>query len=168
MRYGFLPVCLACLCLNVAQAAEEISPRVTLQYISPEKFTDISRTHYGPPDSGYLDQLQQHFVKKAATYLAPGQQLKVDVSDIDMAGGFEPWVMPATPDLRIVRDIYPPRITLHYELRDAQGMVLEQGEARLSNLAYLFNVRPDTTDTMRHEKALLDDWLRKLFSGTAE
>ncbi|MCB5189456.1 DUF3016 domain-containing protein [Methylobacillus arboreus] len=162
MKYGIF--LLMSLVLLPASATEPPKPPVTVEYISPEKFTDISSTNHGPPNSSYLDQLSKHLSKKAASYLAPGERLTIAIKDIDMAGGFEPWVMPVNPDVRMVRDIYPPRIALSYELRDAHGQVLKAGDAKLSNPAFLLNPRPNSIDTMRHEKALLDNWLRKSFA----
>lgn len=156
---------LSCGVLFAAEAAPK--PPVQVEYISPEKFTDISSTNYGPPNPNYLDQLRKHVEKKAAGYLRPGEQLTISIKDIDMAGGFEPWIMPVNPDVRMVRDIYPPRIVLNYELRDGDGKVLQAGDEKLSNPAFLLNPRPNSLDTMRHEKALLDGWLSKVFSGRA-
>jgi hypothetical protein len=65
-------------------------------------------------------------------------------------------------DVRFLRDIYPPRITLQFTLTDANGQVIDQGERRLSDTGYLFNSSlPSNTDPLRYEKRLLDDWLRR-------
>lgn len=156
---------LSCGVLFAAEAVPKLP--VQVEYISPERFTDISSTNHGPPNPNYLDQLRKHVEKKAAGYLRPGEQLTISIKDIDMAGGFEPWIMPINPDVRMVRDIYPPRIVLNYELRDGDGKVLQAGDEKLSNPAFLLNPRPNSLDNMRHEKALLDGWLSKVFSGRA-
>lgn len=151
------------LCVVVA-AAESLSPPVMLEYISPEKFTDISSIDHGPPDQAYLEQLRQHVLKKAAAYLAPGEQLSIEIKDIDMAGGFEPWSAPGQ-SIRMVRHIYPPRIELSYQWRRAAGEMIEEGSERLTDMFYQMRLMPDSTDAMRYEKALMDDWLAKLFTG---
>lgn len=158
--------CVLLLSFGVLFAAEAApKPPVQVEFILPEKFTDISSTNHGPPNPNYLDQLRKHVEKKAARYLRPGEQLTISIKDIDMAGGFEPWVIPVNPDVRMVRDIYPPRIVLRYELRDVDGKLLQAGDEQLSNPAFLLNPRPNSLDTMRHEKALLDSWLNKVFAG---
>ncbi|MCB5187104.1 DUF3016 domain-containing protein [Methylobacillus caricis] len=151
------------LVLLPASATELPKPPVTVEYISPEKFTDVSSIDHGPPNSSYLDQLSKHVMKKAATYLSQGEQLTISITDIDMAGGFEPWRTPGN-DIRMIRHIYPPRIELAYQLYDAGGELLKEGKERLINLNYQLNMLPASTDTMRHEKALMDDWLAKLFA----
>lgn len=138
-------------------------PPVIVEYIQPEKFTDISSSQYGPPNSSYLDQLSKHIAKQALSYLAAGQSLTISILDIDMAGAFEPWNTPGQ-DIRMIKHIYPPRIALRYQLRDAEGKVLKDGEAQLSNPTYLMNLSPNSMDSVRHEKALMDDWLRRSFS----
>ncbi|WP_334107416.1 DUF3016 domain-containing protein [Methylobacillus sp.] len=162
MKYtGFLLLLLACL---AASAAEPSKSPVALEYISPEKFTDMSSTDHGPPNQGYLDQFRKHVVKKAATYLAPGEQLRIEIKDIDMAGGFEPWNTPGQ-SIRMVRHIYPPRIELSYQWCDAAGNVVREGSERLTDLLYQMRSVPDSSDVLRYEKALMDDWLAKLFAG---
>lgn len=138
-------------------------PPVIVEYIQPEKFTDISSSQYGPPNSSYLDQLSKHIAKQALSYLAAGQSLTISILDIDMAGAFEPWNTPGQ-DIRMIKHIYPPRIALRYQLRDAEGKVLKDGEAQLSNPTYLMNLSPNSMDSVRHEKTLMDDWLRRSFS----
>ncbi|GEM_PF-388023 len=138
-------------------------PPVIVEYIQPEKFTDISSSQYGPPNSSYLDQLSKHIAKQALSYLTAGQSLTISILDIDMAGAFEPWNTPGQ-DIRMIKHIYPPRIALRYQLRDAEGKVLKDGEAHLSNPTYLMNLSPNSMDSVRHEKALMDDWLRRSFS----
>lgn len=138
-------------------------PPVIVEFIQPEKFTDISSSQYGPPNSSYLDQLSKHIAKQALSYLAAGQSLTISILDIDMAGAFEPWNTPGQ-DIRMIKHIYPPRIALRYQLRDAEGKVLKDGEAHLSNPTYLMNLSPNSMDSVRHEKALMDDWLRRSFS----
>jgi Protein of unknown function (DUF3016) len=79
--------------------------------------------------------------------------------NIDLAGQFEPWRALAT-DVRVMRDIYPPRITLRFKLIDNSRTSLE-GEDELVDLNYLAN--PDTRligDPLRYEKAMLSGWFR--------
>ena len=60
------------------------------------------------------------------------------------AGGFEPGRGPQTDEVRIVRDIHPPRIALDYRLLaddDDDGGVLRESARILSDAA--FPVRPN-------------------------
>ena len=71
---------------------------------------------------------------------------------------------PDHDDTRILRDLSPPRIALHYRHADAAGRTLAQGEAVLTDPAYLQAGAGMATasDPLRHEKRLLRDWVRSL------
>lgn len=148
--------------LSAADAPANSPVEVT--FVEPEKFTDL-KDSYGATErinEAYLRQLKEHLQRVGAKRLAPGQRLVVRITDIDMAGDFEPWRSPQFQDVRIVKDIYPPRIDLTFQLLDANGTVIAEGERELRDLA--FNMRSTglpSNDTLRHEKALLDDWLRR-------
>lgn len=66
----------------------------------------------------------------------------------------------------MVRDIYPPRIDLHFRLVGPDGQVLKEGDRKLQDPAYLMTSTavPFSTDPLRFEKALLDAWLRREFA----
>jgi hypothetical protein len=61
--------------------------------------------------------------KMGERYVPVGMQLKMKVTDIDLAGGFEPWRGPQFGAIRITREIYPPRISLEFRLIDGSGNV---------------------------------------------
>ena len=137
---------------------------VEVSYVEPEKFTDVQDSFGASqePNESYLRQLKEHLQRSGSKRLADGQRLTVTITDIDMAGDFEPWRSPQFQDVRIIKDIYPPRIDLSFQLIDANGQVIAEGERELRDLS--FNMRTTglpTNDTLRHEKALLDDWLRR-------
>lgn len=138
---------------------------IRIEYIHPEKFTDVGDRDF-PRDSlrtEYLGQLRKHLVQGAARLLPAEQQLIVSITDIDMAGNFEPWRI-RLYDTRIIRDVYPPRIDLRFALTAADGTPLKEGERQLRNPAFLMAIPPYfRDDPLRYEKALLDDWLEREF-----
>ena len=68
---------------------------------------------------------------------AARRKLQVTITDIKRAGQYEPWHGPNLQDTRIVRDIYPPRISLTFKRTDAQGNVIDQGERKLVDSGFL-------------------------------
>ena len=111
-----------------------------------------------------MAQLARYLRQRAAARLAPGQSLDVTLTDIRRAGNYEAWHGPRANDVRIVRDLYPPRITLRFALHGADGAVLAQGERRLADPGFLQGAaRLDDSDPLRFEKRLIDDWLRREF-----
>lgn len=134
--------------------------RVQVIYVHPEKFVDLKDAYY-PRDAArqaYLDELERHIRRRAGTRVPDGQQLTVRVSQIDMAGSFEPWRGHAG-HVRIVRDVYPPRIDLDFVLSAANGKVVKSGARKLRDLSFLGRPGLYGTDALRYEKALVDDWL---------
>jgi hypothetical protein len=149
----------------------DVQSTVEVNFFEPNKFTDV-KDRYSTQDEAneyYLRQLKEHIERTASRRLAPGQRLVVAITDIDMAGDFEPWRSPQMQDVRIVKDIYPPRIDLAYQLVDATGAVISEGKRELRDLSFNMKVSSvPTSDPLRHEKALLDDWLRRDFRTVAK
>jgi len=138
---------------------------VTVVFSHPEKFTDV-RDNQSDSDNElgrehYLPLLQEHLEKEGATHLAAGQQLTITFSDIDLAGDFEPWRGVQFSDIRIIKDIYIPRLTFSFKLTGANGQVIKEGERKLQDLGYQMRLtRGFRDDPLRYEKDMLDDWLR--------
>jgi hypothetical protein len=168
MKISPLPVvaCLGLVLTIALQAAEDRAvARAKVEFFEPQKFTDVCDSYMGDPDrSPYLQQIREHLLEHARHYVPEGQTLSVTFTDIDMAGDFEPWLGPRWADVRIVKDIYPPRINLTFQLTDAGGQVIKQGKRELRDLAFMMKITlAFRDDPVRHEKALLDDWLRSEF-----
>lgn len=147
-----------------ANADKSVSP-VQVTFQAPENFTDV-REDYTGSDRGrdaILEQLKDHLVAQAAKYLAAGQRLQITVNDVDLAGDFEPWRGMNFQDVRMVKDIYPPRVTLDFKLLDAGGKVVSEGKRQLSDLGYLMNISMPTSDPLRYDKEMLNNWLRQEF-----
>ncbi len=153
--------------VGAGRAADEAKPSVpvTVTYVSPEKFTDAKDDVMGSDRDRerVLDELKTHILSMARHYLAPGQTLEIHVTDIDLAGDFEPWRGIEFDHIRILKEIYPPRMSLEFRLVDAQGKVLNEGKRRLQNLAYLMGLGMPTSDSLRYDKDLINDWLRSEF-----
>jgi hypothetical protein len=109
--------------------------------------------------------LADHIAYRADRILPSGEQLQVTIDDIKLAGAFEPWRSPDAQDIRFLKDIYPPRMDLHYKLIDADGRVIREGSGRLRDLAYLQHTTPTSTDQLRYDKRMIDDWMRREFAA---
>lgn len=165
-RLAMLPLLLvAVLSGSSALAGTLPHPAVTVTYDHPERFTETKETKAFAPmraDSGYLDTLKAYIEKRAGKVLADGQQLQIVITDVDRAGSYEPWHGPHLSDVRIVKDLYPPRINLHFRLLDASGAVLREGDRTLRDPAFLSSGADATSsDSLRYEKRMLDRWLQR-------
>jgi hypothetical protein len=149
---------------GVAHAFDPVKglPKTEVVFFEAQNFTD-ARDSYMGSDAGRdatLAQLKDYLVKRATRLLAPGQTLTITITDVDLAGEFEPWRGPEFSDVRIVRDIYPPRINLTFRVTEADGKVVKEGKRVLRDLAFMDRLTMAfKDDPLRHEKALLDDWM---------
>ncbi|MGY1425648.1 DUF3016 domain-containing protein [Lysobacter sp. A289] len=114
----------------------------------------------------WVRELAQYLRSEAGPRLPPGERLQVTFIDIDRAGGYEPWLGSRYDDVRIMRDIYPPRIRLEFQHSGADGQIVAEGEQQLVGSDYLSrSTAGRNSDSLRYEKRLLDDWLRRQFKG---
>jgi len=169
-RLGTIAIALEVITIPAASAADA-SPRAAVKvvYVAPGKFTDVGDNGYVTTDArrdALLAQLAAHVEKRAAGRIPSGGTLAVTITDVDMAGGFEPGRAANADRVRIVRDVYPPRIKLDFRLADAGGKVVAEGRRELTDLSFMTNAEY-RGDLLRYEKKLLDDWLDREFSGSA-
>lgn len=148
--------------LGVAASADAA---VRVDYIDAAKFTDAKLSYgFRKVDTFVQKDLDRQFAKLAERYLPAGQNLKVEVLDIDLAGYFRPFGR-AGEYVRILDQATWPRIKLRYTL-EKDGAVLAQGEEYLIDQNYLtYNYVGSTTDSLRYEKRMLADWFRKRFEA---
>lgn len=145
--------------------------RAEVLFLEPEKFTDVKDGSMSDNvhRTTYLDQIRDHLIQQARYFVPVGSKLAVTFTDIDMAGDFEPWRGPQFDDIRIVKDLYPPRLVFAFRMVDAEGNVVKEGKRDLRDMAFMMKIgMASQSDTLRHEKALLDDWLRSEFPRLAK
>lgn len=161
---GWLAVAaLGCSCAMVDGNRGGGSLQVSFE--NPAKFTDMSRVYpsNGGADEGYLEELRDYLQRAGAARIPAGHTLALTITDVDMAGEFEPHRGPKFSDVRIVRSIYAPRITLRYRLTDAAGAVLTEGDRVLSNPTFDWTaLHINRDDPLRYEKDLLDEFVSEI------
>lgn len=154
--------------LFAADSTKTVSP-VKVTFVTPEKFTDVKDDWIS--SDGYRDQvlgeLKAQFESIARTCLAEGQQLEVRVTDVDLAGDFEPGRGLDFNRIRILREIYPPRMELEFRLLGADGKVVREGKRRLQELGYLMSTGFPTSDPLRYDKDLIRSWMRQEFKRSS-
>jgi Protein of unknown function (DUF3016) len=149
----------------VSSAASAATVSVT--FVQPEKFADagFSRGWATERDLAELkDEMQRHLQRLADRKLAATDTLQVEVLDIDLAGDFEINRFTRFSDVRVIRDIASPRLTLRYTLKQGDRVVTG-AEERLSDMNFLWgHNRYSGGDRLRYEKPMLDKWFEKRFA----
>ena len=109
-----------------------------------------------------LHALASWLADQAAPRVPAGETLRIVLKDVDLAGDYEPGRMGSLQDVRVVKDLYPPRIELAWEFVGADGEVLREGEGTLRDLNFLTGSGLLDGDPLRYEKRMLRDWLRRV------
>jgi len=139
---------------------------VSVRWTDPAQFSEVrfSGNRFESQRGDWVQALAEHFRESTARQLPPGDRLDITITDIKRAGQFEPWHGPRSQDIRIVKDIYPPRISFRYVWTGANGQVIDQGERRLVDAGFLTSTLPfNDTDQLRYEKQMIDSWSRRQF-----
>ena len=149
-------VLLAAVLAGLPAAASAATARI--EFEKPESFTDAGSPRHDAGRAGTLDKLRDHFTREIARRLPAGETLTLWITDVDLAGDFEP-TQPYYNEVRIVKDRYPPRIELRFRLARADGTTLKEGTRTLRDTAFLLHGSIDRQDALRYEKAMIDRWL---------
>lgn len=137
---------------------------VSIDWTDPNQFSDIrySGNRYEAEQGNWVVDLATYLQKQAGKKLADGQQLQITITDIRRAGMYEPGRGLNMDRIRVIKDIYPPRVTLNFSLKGADGQVIAEGERKLVDSAFMLGGGlPTDTDPLRYEKRMLDEWVNK-------
>ena len=144
--------------------ADKTDKRVEVIFDHPEKFADVKGDSMDSPKGRdiMLDQIREFLETRATELLPAGQKLALTFTDIDLAGEYEPWRGGQWSDVRIIKDIYPPRFVFSYKLTDATGTVLKEDKVDLHDLTFMTRVTIGRDDPLHYEKDILGDWIRSV------
>jgi Protein of unknown function (DUF3016) len=148
-------------------ATKPATATVDVNWTDPSQFSDTKTSPAGAgrlkPEE-WLGDLAKHLKYRAARVLPAGDHLEVTFTDVQRAGRYEPGSGPRWDDVRIIKTIYPPSIDLRFTLKDADGKIVSEGTRKLRDQSFMQRSVANTTDPLRYEKRMLDDWVRKEFS----
>lgn len=129
---------------------------IEVQWLEPARYSDAGRRDIDR-DRAMLT-LGAH-LQKLGRFLPDGQVLKLQITDLNLAGEIDPvgW-----NQLRVLRGRADwPQMSLSYALVDG-GRMLKTGSARLHDMAYLHSPRQDD---LGYEKRMIDQWFKAEFSS---
>jgi hypothetical protein len=140
--------------ISVAQAAE-----VQVHWKSFKDYRDVhpSNETRGSFHKRIAGQFEKH-LNKLAEQLPEGYVLSVNFDDIDLAGDVHYGIQ----EIRVVKPIHFPRLTISYQLKDKSGnVVLESKETKLKDMAFMDRSRLGRDEAFYFDKRLLTDWFSK-------
>ena len=108
-------------------------------------------------------ELEQHFIELAET-LPQGQSLSIVVTNLDLAGDVRFMVGPNNATVRVVSDLYFPKMKFDYQLLDETGKVLSTGHANIKDISFNTGHQSISPDPFHYEKNMITDWFNDEFS----
>ncbi|MCG9730258.1 DUF3016 domain-containing protein [Shewanella sp. Isolate13] len=134
---------------------------VKVEWQDPNSFRDIRSS--GDIQSRFetrtFDQLTKNLNKEASKVLKPDQKLEMVVTDLDLAGDVRPTFGATTNDLRVVKDIYPPRITFSYKVIEGDQVIIA-GDEKLTDMNFMHSINKMNNKPYRYENEMLTSWLK--------
>ncbi|MRV72898.1 DUF3016 domain-containing protein [Duganella sp. FT92W] len=160
MRTSLHSLAAAALAMGAALTAGAAHAGATVTYIEPDKFIDVP---FSPIDrERVLKDLSEHFAR-LGKQLPAGQDLKVEVTELDLAGRIEHTRRTGNEIRLLTGGADWPRMHLRYSLMQ-DGKVINSGEADLASLNYLNEMNLyGSSESLRHEKQMIDEWFGKTF-----
>jgi len=134
-----------------------------VNFVNPEKFTDGGQRFQATQAEAVQGGLRDFLVQQAAQRLPADQKLVVNVTDVDLAGWYDPRQL-AGREVRIVRQDRPPRVDLNFRLLAADGSVVKEGQRNLWDPSFMTSPPLGfQNDNLRYEKAMLQEWMIREF-----
>ncbi|MFZ6746563.1 DUF3016 domain-containing protein [Undibacterium sp. JH2W] len=136
---------------------------VKVAWQEPEKFTDIRPSNESKPDfqARVIKEFDQMFADLAKK-LPDGYQWDVTVTDIDLAGDVRPFFHHTMNDVRVIKDLYWPRMSFNFDLKDAEGKSVASGKEDIKDMGFLMRLGIASGHTnFQYEEQMLYDWFKK-------
>lgn len=138
-----------------------------IEWTDPEEFRDADHYYNGGKKSKTIvtSNLERFFERDARRYLPEGTVLEMTVTELDLAGDFEPWHRGNWDDVRIVKSIYPALIKFNYRYLGENGEVIAEGEEKLWDRLVPDSMRArflGRSESYPYIKSLVRDWIRDL------
>ncbi|WP_335903590.1 DUF3016 domain-containing protein [Shewanella algae] len=138
------------------------SGKVKIEWQSPKDFRDIKsaselQSRY---EKRLFDTLTKTLDKDVSSSLKDNQKLELTVTDVDLAGDVRPTFGATANDIRVVKNVYPPKISFSYRLLEGDQVVVA-GDEKLTDMQFLDHVDRINSDSFRYEERMLKDWFQK-------
>lgn len=149
---------LSLLLAGVAAAAE-----VKVEYKDYKKFTDMKPSN--EPRGSFEKRTMANFDKifaDLAKKLPEGYSWNVVVTDIDLAGDVNHMFTQTGQQIRVIKDIFIPRIHFSYTLVDQnKAVVAEEKDLKLKDMGFMSRISNTRADQpLEHEKIMLERWFK--------
>ncbi|MEW6989078.1 DUF3016 domain-containing protein [Colwelliaceae bacterium 6441] len=143
-------------------ASVSMAATTEVKWENPDDYRDVDagEGHRAKFKARVFADFEKHFTMLAKK-LPEGQTLKIKVTDVDLAGD----VHQSMRRIRIVKDLFFPRMTFSYQVVDADNREVSAGNVELKDMNFMMGgtgLRYNQ-DNLGYEKRMLDKWFRETF-----
>lgn len=159
MRFIKLGVLTLCTLVATTVTAGEVK----VEYKDYKKFTDMkpSNEARGSFEKRTMAGFDKIFAD-LAKHLPEGYSWNVVITDIDLAGDVNYMLTQTGQQIRVIKDIFIPRVNFSYTLLDQNKVVVaEEKDLKLKDMGFmsrLSNTRAN--ESYEHERVMLERWFK--------
>lgn len=166
MRTTIAVLIAAALSFNAMAATEKAATqsRIKVSWQAPEKFTDIrpaseSKKRFQEKVIAAFDKMWAEFAED----LPAGYQLDIVMTDIDLAGDVNPMYRANHVDIRVIKEIYMPRVKLNYVLTGPQQQIIASAtDVKIHDMGFMSSSTIGALNREFHyEQTMLEKWFKK-------
>ncbi len=162
-----LHIVLATVLMLMISQSQVFAASSEVTWTDPDKYRDIRPSNESR--KSYRERIFKNFEKhfaKLATRLPEQQTLKLDITDVDLAGDT---LAGGIDRLRIVKEIYSPRMKFSYQLVDENGKIIKSEDVALKDMSFMTRSNLKYRQkSLSYEKKMLDDWFFETFNDLIE
>ncbi len=170
MKLKVLLLAAALLSLNVSAEEVKTDPvtqdgMVNIIWKNVDKYRDIKAVNdvQSRYEKHIFDTLTKNLNKSVGKVLKPNQTLQMQVTDVDLAGDVRPTFGAASNDMRVVTELYPPRLTFSYQVLE-DNKVIMAGDEKLQDMGFLQTSGLRNSQPFNYESHMLEQWFKQKVS----
>lgn len=171
MKLKMLLIVTALLSLNASADERETDPItqdgiVNITWKEVDKYRDVKGVNevQSRYEQHIFNTLTKQLNKSLSKVLKPNQTIQMQVTDVDLAGDVRPtFAATAGSDIRVVTDLYPPRLTFSYQILE-DGKVIMVGDEKLQDMSFLQTSGIRSSQPFHYETQMLEQWVKQKIS----
>ncbi len=155
--------------LSVLMASSLTAGEVKVEYKDYKKFTDMKPAN--EPRGSYEKRTMANFDKifaDLAKRLPEGYSWNVVVTDIDLAGDVNHMYTQTGQQIRVIKEVFIPRINFSYTLSDKnKAVVAEEKDLKLKDMGFMTRLSANRADgPLAYEREMLERWFKDTIEPT--
>ena len=151
------------LMLSALMTATVTAGEVKVEYKDYKKFTDMkpaseARGSFEKRTMAGFDKIFADLAKQ----LPEGYSWNVVVTDIDLAGDVNHMFTQTGQQIRVIKDVFIPRVNFSYTLLDQnKGVVVEEKDLKLKDMGFMSRIsNTRVNESYGHERVMLERWFK--------